>query len=135
VYKYDNPAATSLLDLNPKRLTGQIKGKLMKIQKNSRVYTSVIIPDYSKQCVLEIERKELSDCYKIVRGNPPFFKCLVGKEYYNESSYGHRMKQIDYEIDQQIMNPYVGTKTAFMSLESLDSISKLKAELEYTQFI
>lgn len=107
----------------------------MNIQKNSRVYTSVIIPDYSKQCVLEIDRKELQDCFKIVRAHPPFFRCLVGNEYYNESSYGHRIKEIDYQIDQQMMNPYVGSKTAFMSLESLDSISKLKAELEYPKFI
>jgi hypothetical protein len=116
--------------VNPKRLTGYVKGKLINIHKNSRVYTSVVIPDYSKQCVLEIERKELQESYKIIRANPPFFKFMVSKEYYNEYSYGDQLKQLDYKIDQELMNPYIGTKTAFMSLESLDSISKLKAELE-----
>lgn len=102
----------------------------MNIQKNSRVYTSVVIPDYSKQCMLEIERKELDDSYKIIKTHPPFFKCLVSEEYLKEHSYQQKLRELDYLIDEQLITPYQGTRTAFMSLESLDSIAKLKGEVE-----
>lgn len=122
--------STTTLDLNPKRLTGFVKQKLINIQKNSRVYTSVVIPDYSRQCLLEIERRELEDAFKIVKANPPFFKCLVSQEYYKENSYQQRLRELDHLIDHELIKPYEGTKTAFMSLESLESIAKLKGELE-----
>lgn len=90
----------------------------------------MVIPDYSKQCLLEIERKELQDSYKIIRTNPPFFKCLVSQEYLKEPNYVQKLREIDFQIDQQLITPQTGTRTAFMSLESLDSIAKLNAELE-----
>lgn len=123
------PAATTL-ELNPKRLTGFVKQKLINIQKNSRVYTSVVIPDYSKQCILEIERKELEDSAKLIKANPPLFRCLVGNEYTKDVDYQQKLKEIDYKIDLELVKPQEGTRTAFMSLESLESIAKLKGELE-----
>jgi hypothetical protein len=102
----------------------------MNIQKNSRVYTSVVIPDYSKQCLLEIDRKELEDSYKIIKAHPPFFKCLVSQEYLKESNYVQKLRELDYMIDEELFKPYEGTRTAFMSLESLESIAKLKGEVE-----
>lgn len=90
----------------------------------------MVIPDYSQQCTLEIERKELEDCYKIIKANPPFLKCLVSKEFLRETDHQQRLREMDYKIDQELIKPYVGTKTAFMSLESLESIAKLKGELE-----
>lgn len=116
--------------MNPKRLTGFIKQKLLGIHKNSRVYTTVVIPDYSKHCVLEIERRETEEAYRIIQANPPFLRCLVSKEYYNQNAYIQRLRDLDYQIDQHIMKPNEGSKTAFMSLESLESIAKLKGELE-----
>ena len=107
-----------------------MKQKLINVQKNSRVYTSVVIPDYSRQCHLEIDRRELEDSFKIVRANPPFFKCLVAQEYYKENNYQQKLREIDHQIDHELIKPYEGTKTAFMSLESLESIAKLKGELE-----
>lgn len=102
----------------------------MNIQKNNRVYTSVVIPDYSKQCLLEIDRKELEESYKMIRSHPPFLKCLVSKEYFKEMDHNQKLRQIDHMIDKELIRPYVGTKTAFMSLESLESIARLKGELE-----
>jgi hypothetical protein len=122
--------ASTALDLNPKRLTGFIKQKLINVQKNSRVFTSVVIPDYSKQCLLEIDRKELEDSYKIIKSNPPFFRCLVSQEYLKEINHQQRLRELDYQIDNELIKPQEGTKTAFMSLESLESIAKLKGELE-----
>lgn len=116
--------------MNPKRLTGFVKQKLLDIHKNSRVYTSIVIPDYSKQCVLEIERRETEESYRLIKANPPFFRCLVSKEYYNESAFSQKLRDLDFLIDQHIMKENEGSRTAFMSLESLESIAKLKGELE-----
>lgn len=90
----------------------------------------MVIPDYSAQCLLEIDRKELEDSYKIIKANPPFLRCLVSQEYLKEADYQQRLRELDYQIDQQLIKPQMGTKTAFMSLESLESIAKLKGELE-----
>lgn len=99
------------------------------------MYTTVVIPDFSKQCVLEIDRKETEESYRLIKSNPPFFRCLVSKEYYNESAFFQRLRELDFQIDEHLMKENEGSRTAFMSLESLESIAKLKGELEYHQVI
>lgn len=128
---FGDNAAVAALDLSrSNRLTGFIKKKLNDHMHNSRVFTCVVIPDFSAQTTLEIERSEVVDSFKIIRDNPPFFKCFVSRYYYAEDEFAKKLRELDFQIDESIIMPNKGSGTAFMTLESLQSISELKRALK-----
>ncbi len=118
------------LDLNPKRLNGYIKRRMLDAKETCKIYSSVVIPDYSKLVLLEIERDSMVSSHRIVNEDVPLLKCLVPKHIMHKMYQNNKLKQLDYQIDLELTSNIKGTRTAFMVLDSLSSISRAKKILE-----
>jgi hypothetical protein len=90
----------------------------------------VVIPDYSKLVLLEIERKSIEKSHIIVSENPPLLKCMVPKYIMHKLYQKRRLNELDHQIDRELVANIKGTRTAFIVLESLPSITRLKKILE-----
>lgn len=118
------------LDINPKRLNGYIKRKLLDAKENTRIYSSVVIPDYSKLVLLEIERQNIVKTHSVVSENVPLLKCLVPKYILHKMYQNNKLNKLDFQIDCELATNIKGTRTAFVVLDSMSSITRLKKILE-----
>lgn len=118
-----------IFDMNPRTLTGFVKQNLTKLNVNSRIYSTIIVPDMAALTKLEVKKRSLQDLKTILDGHSPLFSCLVPRELKDDILYAKKIKTIEYEIDQDIGRQYLGSKIAFMSLQSLESISKVKNQM------
>lgn len=125
-----NPATDPLDFTKTNRLTGYIKKKLNDASQNSRVFTSIIIPDFSKQTTLEIQRTEVIENFNVMKYQKPFLSFLVPKYFKNEEDFNLKIKDLDLRMDLELIKPLMGSGTAFMTLESLYSISQLERQLK-----
>ena len=90
----------------------------------------MVIPDYSKLVLLEIERQEIMKKHSVVSENAPLLKCLVPKYVLHKMYQNNKLHRLDFEIDCELATTIKGTRTAFMVLDSLSSITRLKKILE-----
>lgn len=99
--------------------------------KRRKVLACVVIPDYSKLLTYEIQRAELISGFKIMRNNQRrFMNCIVPKAFLNEKDYQIKMRNVEFQVDKQITRNQVSSQTAFLALDSLSSVLKLKAKFK-----
>lgn len=116
--------------MNYRKLNGFLKQKLIDGKVNSKILSCVILPDYSTIAKLEIEKKNLEDNYRIISDCKPWSTFFIPKYYLHMMYLKKKLREVDYEIDKEITKQLKGSKTAFVCIESLTSISYLKKALE-----
>jgi len=95
-----------------------------------RVIAGIIIPDYSQLFQEESKLAEGITGYKIMRDQSPFLKCLYPKEYLSDNHFKVFEATQNFKIDTCITNQIKSTHTAFVALDSLKSVLKIKKAAE-----
>jgi hypothetical protein len=99
-------------------------------RSRNHVVESIIIPDHSNLLQAEIMRDNLNMTFDTLRKFPPPIKFIVPGYYLKEEEYRKKMQQINYLSDKELCRPLKGTQTAFVVLDSLESVKKLKKAFE-----
>jgi hypothetical protein len=118
------------LDLNPRRLNGYIKRKMQDTKDHTRIISTVVIPDYSNLVLLEIEKDNMVTSHQIVSEDVPLMKCLVPKHIMHKVYLNKKLLRMEFKIDLELTTSIKGTRIAFMVLDSLSSIKRLKKIVE-----
>jgi hypothetical protein len=113
-------------DITSHKLVGLIKTELRTQGLDSTINAANIMPDYSKLFVLERRRAELTSSFGIISKFKPTTKMVLPNEMVNAPDFRKKLDQMDFKIDKQLMHQVKPSRTAFMSLNSLKSISFLK---------
>lgn len=113
-------------EISSHKLVGLIKTELRNQGLDSTINASNVMPDHSKIFELERQRADLVTRHGIISKYKPPWKFIIPKELLSSPDYRKKLDQIDFEIDQQLMQPLKPSCTVFMSLNSLKSISYLK---------
>lgn len=113
-------------DITSHKLVGVVKTELRKQGLNTRINAATVMPDFTRLFELEKERTDLISNFSIMAKYKPPWKIVIPNEFLVASEYKKKIDQIDFLIDQELMKPIKPSTTAFMSLDSLKSISHLK---------
>ena len=122
------------LSYNTRKLVNYIQRQVRNIGLETKVLSSLVIPDYSKLFELENKRADLIANHRMILENRPRFSCLVPSEISDVQVYKAKLKEIDYEIDLLLTQELKPSRTAFVTLDTLASVSFLEEYFRFKPF-
>ena len=70
--------------------------------------------------------------YSQFHKDPPWLKCLCSKSYLTRPEFDKEMTTLDFKIDNNICLEIEGSRTAFVCVDSLQTVLYLKQIIKYT---
>jgi hypothetical protein len=116
--------------VNSHKLTGYIKAVLRENEFDSTVNSTILLPDYSRLFDLERERAEMKTNYELVAKHKPPIGWIIPKELKQKEAYQKKLQKLNFKIDKELTKDIRASRSVFMSLNSLKSISFLHSKFK-----
>lgn len=113
------------------KITGFIKTALREQGLDSNINSTIVLPDYSQLFDLESKRSEMKTNYQVIAQKKPPINFIIPKELKDKDAHAKKLDELNYLIDCQLTQDVKSSRTVFMCLNSLKSISYLQSKFKY----
>ena len=90
------------------------------------VESCVVVPDYSGLLELERKRQELVFCREVCEEEELALDFLADKSFKDPDEFEKALQKLEFGIDQALTRELKQTHTAFIALDSTDTVKKLR---------
>ena len=117
--------------INSHKVTGFIKSELRQAGLDSTINGTIMLPDYSRLFELERDRADMKTIHEIVAKHTAPIGWMIPKELKDQGAYQKELGLLNYKIDRELTKQVKASRSVFMCLNSLKSISYLCDKFKY----
>ena len=116
-----------MLPLDNQQLAAYFETALRDHGLPGKVWSCTVAPDYRQILEFNNRREKVMMRYSQFHDDPPVLKVLCSKSYLHFEDYLKEMQELDLKIDRHICRPVVASCTAFLCMDSLETVVNMKS--------